>query len=432
MLLSADWVLPVSRPPIRDGAVLVAGERIVEVGDRARLQAEHPEEPQEHFAGCVMTPGLVNAHTHLTLTALAGVIESRPFAEWLPRLVTALGPWEIADHEASGVLGAEESLSCGVTVVGDIAYGAAEVASASAAGLGGVYYWELLGLHAEEVAPQLDYLRYPASPEVYGERIVCGLSPHSPYTAGPGLLAEVQQTAQGLGVPTAIHVAESAAEVQLLLDGTGPLAGTAGRTAHGFTPPGTSTVAYLAALGALDRATAVHLCHASPSDIALLARHARGAVTCPRSNYYLDNPPPRVTPLLDAGVPVGIGTDSSASNYDLDLLAEVRALHRAEPHLTPDTLLSIATRSGAEAIGVEDRYGSLEHGKFADVSVFAIEGGDDPACALLDEGGADRVRAVMSGGTWRLREGALLATDRAAALRAMHARERSVHALAEA
>ena len=94
-------------------------------------------------------PGLVNAHTHLTLTALSGVVPPAPFPEWLPRLVSAMKPWEIADHEASGVVGAEESLASGVTVVGDIAYGAAEVASASRAGLGGVYYWELLGLPAE-------------------------------------------------------------------------------------------------------------------------------------------------------------------------------------------------------------------------------------------------------------------------------------------
>ena len=86
-------------------------------------------------------------------------------------------------------------------------------------------------------------------------------------------------------------------------------------------------------LGALDGATAVHLCHATEADVALLARHARGAVTCPRSNYYLGNPPPRVTPLLEARVPVGVGTDSSASNYDLDLLGRGTraACRRAQP-----------------------------------------------------------------------------------------------------
>ena len=158
-----------------------------------------------------MTPGLVNAHTHLTLTALRGVVPPMPFAEWLPRLVAAMAPWDIADHEASGVVGAEECLLSGVSVVGDIAYGAAEVASASAAGLGGVYYWELLGLRPEEIDRTLDYLRYPACREDYGRRVVCGLSPHSPYTSRTlDCCKHVHRKAAELGVPTAIHVAESA------------------------------------------------------------------------------------------------------------------------------------------------------------------------------------------------------------------------------
>jgi cytosine/adenosine deaminase-related metal-dependent hydrolase len=161
------------------------------------------------------------------------------------------------------------------------------------------------------------------------------------------LLSAVHDRSAQLGVPFAIHVAESSAETSLLLDGTGPLAGTAARTAFGFEPPGVSTVAYLASLGALEGATAVHLCHLAEDEIGLLALAVRGAVTCPRSNEYLSNPVPRITPLLEAGIPVGIGTDSSASNYDLDLLSEVRALRAAEPQLSADELLGIATLGGA-------------------------------------------------------------------------------------
>ncbi|NTU72525.1 MAG: amidohydrolase family protein, partial [Coriobacteriia bacterium] len=176
-LVSADWVLPVCAAPIRDGAVLVDGDTIVRVGPRTDLDASLAADvDREHFSGCTITPGLVNAHTHLTLTALSGVVPPAPFHEWLPRLVAAMKHWEIADHEASGVIGAEQSLECGVTVVGDIAYGAAEVASASAAGLGGVYYWELLGLPADKVPEHLAYLRYPEAPGEYGARVVCGLS----------------------------------------------------------------------------------------------------------------------------------------------------------------------------------------------------------------------------------------------------------------
>jgi len=416
-LVSAEWVVPVCAPAIPDGAVLVDGDRIVAVGPFSELEAATPADaPRDHFPGCVLTPGLVNAHTHLTLTALAGVVPPAPFAEWLPSLVAAMKPWEIADHEASGVIGAEESLLAGVTVVGDIAYGAAEVASASRAGLGGVYYWELLGIHAEQVDDDLVRLRYPETADAYGPRVVCGLSPHSPYTSGPGLLTAVDAKAAELRVPLAIHVAESNAETELLLTGTGPLAAVTARTAFGFTPPGVSTVAYLDRLDALSGATAVHVCHVSAADRSILARTARGVVTCPRSNRYLDNPPPRIAPFLGLGLPVGIGTDSSASNYDLDLLAEVRALSAAEPELSAEILLAIATLGGAEAIGVDAGFGSLEAGKFADLALFAV-GGDDPTRAVVERGGRETLRAVMSGGEWRVTAGELLVKDRDAAAR---------------
>lgn len=431
MLISAPWVLPISSPPIRDGAVLVRGEVVVAVGTLERLSTEFADEPREHFSECVITPGLVNAHTHLTLSALAGVIPPLPFAQWLPRLVAALRPWEIADHEASGVVGAEESLACGVTVVGDIAYGAAEVASASTAGLGGVYYWELLGIPAEDITATLEALRFPRDSAAYGPRVVCGLSPHSPYTSGPALLRAVDDLAQELGVPSAIHLSESLAELAVLRDGSGALAGTAARTAIGFTPPGTTSVEYVSALGALEGTTAVHLCHVTPHEIQLLSRHARGAVTCPRSNRYLYNPPPAITPLLAAGIPVGVGTDSSASNDDLDLMQELRVLRFAEKALSAATLLHMATAGGARAIGVEDRYGSLEPGRFADLVVHHIACMDDPEEALVEHGGRANTRAVMSGGRWRVRDGSLLHTDPAAARRAAAAHENSVRALSE-
>lgn len=422
-LISAQWVLPVSVPPIRDGAVLVEGDRIVAVGTLAQLDASAPPETtREHFDGCVLTPGLVNAHTHLTLTALAGVVPPAPFAEWLPSLVAAMKPWEIEDHEASGVIGAEESLLAGVTVVGDIAYGTAEVASASRAGLGGVYYWELLGIHAEQITAELARLRYPADPAKYGPRVVCGLSPHSPYTSGPELLRAVHDTAGELRVPVAIHIAESQAELDVLRDGSGPLSQVATRTAFGFTPPGTGTVPYLASLGALVATTAVHVCHVSPQDIEVLTHTARGIVTCPRSNRYLSNPVPQIAPFLAAGVPVGVGTDSSASNHDLDLLAEIRELRDAERGLSPEALLAIATLGGAEAIGVDEGFGSLEPGKFADLTVFDIVVVDDePARAVVQSGGRRTVRAVMSGGVWRVADGCLLVTDHGAARRGAHA-----------
>jgi cytosine/adenosine deaminase-related metal-dependent hydrolase len=233
-----------------------------------------------------------------------------------------------------------------------------------------------------------------------------------------------------LAVPLAIHVAESQAEVDLLRDGSGPLAATAARTAFGFSPPGTTTVAYLDALGVLEATTAVHLCYATDADVALLGSKARGAVTCPRSNRYLSNPVPSAEKLLASGLPLGAGTDSSASNLDLDLMEEVRAIRAAEPAIPASALLEIATISGAKAIGVEERFGSLAAGRRADLALFAIDGGGDPVAAFVERAGARTLRAVMSDGAWRVTDGQLLRQDAAAAARANAARGASLEALA--
>lgn len=425
MLVTADWVLPVSGPPIPQGGVLVDGDSIAGVGTAAELGCHPCAAERFDFPGCTVTPGLVNAHTHLTLTALHGVVPPMPFTEWLPRLVAAMAPWEIPDHEASGVVGAEECLLSGVTAVGDIAYGAAEVASACAAGLGGVYYWELLGLYPDEIDSTLAYLRYPLRRDEYGRRVVCGLSPHSPYTSGPSSLQSLHHKAAELGVPSAIHVAESLAETQLMREGTGPLAATAARTAHGFSPPHASSVRYLADLGVLDGTTAVHLCQLSDADIPLLASSVRGAVTCPRSNRYLGNSPVRVGSLLEAGVAVGIGTDSSASNADLDLAEELRALRTLEPHLSADKLLEIATWGGARAIGVEDRFGSIHPGMCADLAVFRMPTATDPCDAIVSFAGRRTLDSLMSGGVWRVRDGRLLFRDKPAGERSRDANSRA-------
>ncbi|MDR3685896.1 MAG: amidohydrolase family protein [Coriobacteriia bacterium] len=294
----------------------------------------------------------------------------------------------------------------GVTAVGDIAYGAAEVVAAASMGLAGVYYWELLGMRGDAVPSALEALRYPSHPEAFAPRVRCGLSPHSPYTSGPELLQAVHSTAAEKGVPIAIHVAESAAEVELLAVGTGALSAVAGRTAFGFHAPGTSTVRYLHDLGVLSGATAVHCCHVDAADVALLAAEARGVVTCPRSNRYLGNPVPDVPALLKAGIPVGIGTDSAASNSDLDLMAEIRALRDIHPTIPARTLIEIATCQGAVAIGIAENFGTLERDKQADIAVFALGGVDDPEEAIVNGAGGATLRALAVEGSWRVFDGA--------------------------
>ncbi len=408
MLITAQWILPVSRPPIRDGAVLVHDGHVVAVGPADDIAALDPLAARYDFGECIITPGLVNAHTHLSLTSLNGLVPPGPFHEWLPQLVRGMHAWSADEFAASATLGAYESLRSGVTVVGDIVYERSAAEAIIATGLGGTFYWEVLGIEAPALFGVLEQTGFPApDDDGCGPRSRCGLSPHATYSSGARLLQLVHGLALETGAPVAIHVAESAAETQLFRDGTGPLAPLAERLAHGFEAPGVTPVAYLDGLGVLDGATAIHLGHATPSDVSRLAATARGTVACPRSNAYLHNPIAPVQDLLDAGIPVGIGTDSSASNHDLDLMADVRALHREQPEVDCDSLLKAVTLMGAIALGVEDRYGVIEKGMQADLAVFRTGPTDDPTTAFVSHAGAQTLEALLVGGSWRALDGSL-------------------------
>lgn len=326
-------------------------------------------------------------------------------AEWLGRLVKATRALSDDDLAASASLGAEQSLLCGVTVVGDIVYGPEAPSAAIDAGLGGAFFWEVLGITESELAEELARREYPADPVGCGGRIRCGLTPHSTYTSGPSLIRATHEMARDQGSPWAIHLAESGAESRLLAYGDGPLSGVAERLAFGFHPPRRSAVAYIDKLRALDGAVAVHCTQASPNDAQRLARHARGVVLCPRSNAFLHNGAPPAQVLADAGVPLGLGTDSAASNEDLDLFEEGRALLKIAPALGAERVLRMMTVEGAGILGVDDRLGSLEAGKEADIVVMSLRGGPDPVEALVALGGLGRVRAVMTSGVWRVTGG---------------------------
>jgi len=411
MLVTADWVVPISRPPIRDGAVLIEHGVIAQIGrlcDFGSLAETVPT--RVDLPGCTVMPGLVNAHTHLSLTAMEGLLEPADFEVWLPRLVSAMRAWEPGDYAASATLGARRCLEAGVTVVGDIVYGPEGAAVAADAGLGGTFYWELLGLKAPQLYAELERLEFPAGAEgACGTRVRCGLSPHSAYTSGPGFLRAVHAAAEELSLPVAIHVAESRAEFDLLMHGTGPLADVAARLAPDFEVPGMTPVCYLDRLGVMDGATAVHLCHVSPTDISRLSATIRGAVTCPRSNAFLGNAHPPIGRLLAHALPVGVGTDSAASNHDLDLMSEVRAIHEIDPSIPTSTLLQMATLMGAVALGVEDRFGVLETGMQGDLAAFRLGETIEPEADLVKRAGRDTLAAVCTAGKWRVREGELVA-----------------------
>jgi cytosine/adenosine deaminase-related metal-dependent hydrolase len=405
MIVTADWVVPVASRPIRDGAVLTRTGSVEAVGKLDDLRAAAPGDDVERFDGCVIMPGLVNARTRLSLHAVRDLLpvgDSAAFADAIDRAVGFMNDDDLA---ASASLGAVEALRCGVTSVGDACYGPEALAACADVGVGGVFFWEVRGIEAGDLAGELAESEYPAEAgRCSVGRGRCGLAPRGVSGAGPGLLQAAWQVAARHGVAFMIEVAESKQERQLLLNGTGRLAGRAGRLAVGFRAPGKATVEYLSGLGVLTGATVVHCVHLEDGDPRILKRASRGVVLCPRSNDAMLNGAPPVARLCAAGVKLAIGTDTPAGP-DLDVLEDVRMVRALDTTLTSRSLLNMVTKGAAEALGIGDVAGSLAPGRPADLAIFATGAVSDPESAIVRSGSGRTVRSVLSGGLWRVRDG---------------------------
>ena len=440
MLLEADWVLPISQPPIADGALLVVDGSIVAVGLAEELRMRYPGEQAWPFPGCVLLPGLVNTHTHLEYSAFLGFARPCGFGEWMLRLLLARRKLDPEEYAVSALWGAHECARSGVTSIADTSFeGWTTARAAGAAGLRARVYLEVFGLDDAELPATMERLeaRLAGLRGECGPRVEAGLSPHAPYSVSARLYREVARYGRRQGLRLGTHVAESAAEVELLERGTGAIAG-AYRAAHmwkgrRWKPPGIRPVAYLAETEVLGPWTlAIHCVEVGDADLATLADTGTAVAHCPRSNLRLQCGSAPVADLLRAGVTVGLGTDSLASNESLDMFAEMRAAlavsraraargARAPSRQTSATsarppgavpvsgrdnpaeglsetaVLRMATLEGARALGWDHLVGSLETGKRADIIAVRLPGA--ASMTARSYGGPDPIEALVSAAT---------------------------------
>jgi cytosine/adenosine deaminase-related metal-dependent hydrolase len=373
--LTARWVFPVSGPALEGGTVTVSGARIAAVERRGERRADLD------LGDAVVLPGLVNTHTHLDLTGLRDLAPPTPdFTAWLRRVIAHRRGRSPEQVQADVRAGAAECLASGTTLVGDISGDGTSWDLLAQASLRAVVFREILGLpedRATRACADLDEWlgRHPAL-------ATCrpGASPHAPYSVRASLFLGVTSR----GVPTAIHLAETAAEEQLLADRRGPFVEFL-KELGVWAPDGLAEgfEHVLRLCGGRTPVLLVHCNYLRPD--APIPPNA-SVVYCPRTHAAFGHPPHPFREFMARGVCVALGTDSLASNPDLDLLAEVRFLHRQYPQLPGDQLLCMATLSGAEALGWADEVGSLEPGKSADLVVLPLPagGGADPYSLILD------------------------------------------------
>ena len=385
-ILAAAHVLPISSDPISSGAVAIDGEQIAAVGELDAVAAQFPQAEITDLGQAAIVPGFVNCHSHLEITAMRGSLDEveHDFRSWLLRLNAIREKMSPDDIEAAAYDGALEGVRAGVTCFGDIGrMGSAGLNALKRAGLRGIVFQETESSPDNRTA-QADFEALGAKFERLKQEettlVRVGLSPHSPYTVSSQLFEMIAQYSIINRIPLTIHAAESASEMELLTRGTGFFTEVYERFDVEWYSPHSTPIEYLERLGVLSaRPLLAHCVHASADDIRRIDGYGARVAHCPKSNAKFGHGYAPLEAFLDAGIAVGLGSDSVASNNVCDLLEESRFAALAARN-RPDSqrfvsareALTAATLGGARALGLDDQIGTLETGKQADIAVVSL------------------------------------------------------------
>ncbi len=418
----AEWVLPITAPAVHRGTVAVDHDRIAYVGSRDRAPAGDDVE----LGAAVLMPGLVNAHTHLELTAMRGFLEDLEFHTWIRRLVTARQ--EVLTRDMlldSARLGIEEGLVAGITTYADTCSSGVAFDAMVERGVRGIMYQEVFGpapATCEESITELK-AKVAALQSRQTALVRVGVSPHAPYTVSDRLFAATARYAIQAQLPIAIHIAESDAEQRLVVEAQGPFADALLKRGIRVEPRARSPIQLLRGLRVLDaQPLLIHCVRANPMDVHAIHASGSSVAHCPGSNAKLGHGVAPLTAFLDAGIPVGLGSDSMASNNRMSILGEasLAALQQRAWVRRPDAIpaaraLRLATVDGARALGVDAEVGSLEVGKSADLAAFPLDERlapvHDVESAVVFTLNAVPASLVTVAGTVRVRDGAVVDRD---------------------
>jgi cytosine/adenosine deaminase-related metal-dependent hydrolase len=389
---TARVVFPASGSPLPNGTVTVRGDLIEAV------EPHGTRTPDEDFGNAAIIPGLVNPHTHLDLNGALGLIpptDPDHFTDWLRGVIAYRRSRTAEQTQADIRAGLAECLRFGTTLIGDIASEGASWDTLAAVQTRAVVFRELIGLSDETSSTAFhNHLLWRRS---HVDTATCrtAASPHAPYSANNTLI----RTMAWNGSTMTIHLAESPAEMELLEHRSGPFRKFL--ESLGIWEPGNIADSLRFILWRTQRSPCVLFAHGNylPPDTQLTSNQS--IVYCPRTHAAFGHPPHPFHEFLARGVRVCLGTDSLASNPDLDVLAEARFVRARYPDFPGDQLLRMVTLSGAEALGWADETGSLEAGKSADCVVVPLPDSDaaDPHALLFADHAGER--RTLFRGAWR-------------------------------
>jgi len=366
-IIQGDYVVPMDAQDrvIEQGAVAIDDGVIVAVGESSKILADYQSASVINGDGKILMPGLVNGHTHTSMTLFRGMIDDLDLMDWLTNYVFPMeGKFVDAEFIRTGTeLACYEMIQSGTTTFVDMYFHPDVIADVVID----------CGLRAVVGSPAIDFpspgfkgwddsfaaaVDFVSRRQGKHERVIAGFAPHAPYTVSAEHLKQVADKAKAMNAPITMHLAEAPSETAII------------KERYNDTP-----VSHVAKLGVLDhRLIAAHTVHPTAEEIKLLASKPVGAIHNPTSNLKLAAGISPVSEMLEAGVSVGLGTDGAASNNDLDLWEDMRLaalIHKqrtGDPKVVPaSTALRMATSMGAEAIGLANVTGKLAKGYKADM-----------------------------------------------------------------
>lgn len=430
MILTADHIITIARKPIERGAVLINDGVIEAVGPRSVILERSGNDEIIELGRAAILPGFVNCHSHLEITALRGSLDAveNDFRSWLLRLNSLRAELSENEIKASALAGAVEAARSGVTCMGDIGrFGRAGFEALKHIGLRGILYQETEFSPDDRTADddmaaltaKFDSLRRDET-----DLVRAGLSPHSPYTVSRKLFEKLAGFTAAENIKISIHAAESKAEDELLRDAQGFFTGVYEKFGLEWTSPRMSPISYLNSTGILDVSPLlVHCVTVGDDDIAMIKNSSSKVAHCPRSNAKFGHGFAPLGKFMNAGIDVGLGTDSVASNNVCDMLGEAAfaafAARNFGNFVTAEMALEMATIGGAKALGLEREIGTLEAGKRADIIAVSLDGIHqqpvaDVTAAVVFSSNARDVVLTMVDGKIIYRDGKCLTVDETA------------------
>ena len=368
----AAWVIPDNGPPISRGVVETANGQIVRVGNSTLADSKTVD-----LGDVLLLPGFVNAHTHLEFSSLSNPLPQthHDFAKWIREVINWRRHRDEFRAESSKSMaistGLNESHRSGSAVVGEIATSPWLAEPLTSHAVQSVMFLEQFGVFEDQSDNRLDEIRsaLEANDSLIpkGSRKL-GISPHAPYSLSQALFRGLIELAREYHLPVAMHLAESCDEMNWLNHRTGPIAeflDSMGMPIDDQHP--LSITDYIQALSSVEHAMIIHGNYLQREEIETIgaAKDRVSVVYCPRTHLYFEHERYPLEQFLAYGINVAIGTDSRASNPDLDVLPELQLVRRQFPLLDPMTIFRMGTLNSAIALGWADSFGSINENKSA-------------------------------------------------------------------